>query len=374
MAVYGSVLESYQTERISFEDFMDICYESEYQLDSIMREYYLTNINEQDETALAPQFKFEFKEDQNTEQVKKTIIQKIKELLGRFYKFVKDSFDSLVEKLNKFYMETNFTDKFISKFSSNVTWDNMQKAIKGGWKGLSIKQPMIFRLVSVRDSDLFTSIEDSFEYDEETDGSKRNIDKVELDVQRDIDPIITSADKDEAQENYDKFKEKLVKFRKMGIRKESLYSFTDNILNKADNGVENYILGIFNNTNADDGYYYPPDRKIFELNKNFAETGQKQIKEISANYKTSLKNIKYLNKGNLTNMKSYTGKGSNKTDNEEVNKINYLYCKAKYEYGIAIIQRCSKIIRTVVTILKMQHKYAISFYMTVNSAVQKYAK
>ena len=373
MAVYGSILESYQTERITFEDFMDICYESEYQLDSIMREYYLTNINEQDETSLAPQFKFEFKEDQNTEQVKKTIIQKIKELLGRFYKFVKDSFDILVEKINKFYMETNLTDKFISKFSSNVTWDNMEKAKENGWKGIRVNQEVVFRLVDPSDSKFYTDIENSFEYDEKTDEIKQNRDMLDLDIERDIDPIIASSDKEEAKEIYNKFKEKLIEFKKRNNSSESINEFRRNANEKYQKSGKLPLYGIVLDSGADEGYYYI-GRPIFELNKKIAETGQRHVKELSSNYKSSLKNIKYLNKGNLTNMKSYTGKGSNATDNEEVNKINYLYYNAKYEYGIAVIQRCSKILKVTVALLKLQHRLAIQFYMTVCGAIKKYAK
>lgn len=131
--------------------------------------------------------------------------------------------------------------------------------------------------------------------------------------------------------------------------------------------------GCFGRAANDENTKYFPAPKQFQLTKEFAESGQSKIKQTSQSYKIGLSKLKIEENCNLENMKSYKKGGSNYSkDDNEINKINMLYFKARYEYASFYVSRCSKTISSIVKILKVQHTIAIRTYIQFVSVIRRY--
>ena len=372
MSVYGGTIQNYNYDAekaITLEQFVDFVRESDNFVSSIF-DNGLFSIMESEYALTAS--------TEKSEQTKKSIIQKIKELFSKFVGFVKGAFEKLANNLQEVYNKTNFVDKFVSRYKNVVTWENVEKLTNSGWKGVPSEIFMVGTPAKLQDA-VVGEIKNS------------KVEKYNFDTE--FDKIINSKDTEEAESNYKKFSEKLKEMKddaieddmkSMLLRKQIKSEDLNNKILKGEIKVDEEVLQkmiqqhysnyFFTFQKNEYGRYYPQDRNIFESTKYMAENGQKLARDVKQTGKKILSVMKIENKeSDLTNMKSFKKGGSNYNENDSnVNKINMLYYKAKYEYASVFIKASSLGIRNVVNVIKTQHKHAIKFYMTMVSAIKKY--
>lgn len=364
MGVYTRPLNMTQNKIISFEEFVDYFQESDYQIRMMFeKEELVYSIQEANDSELQlPSIvrNVEFTAGE-PEKVKKTLVEWVKETFSNFIKAIKDLFDKVSKTVYDFYMRTNFIDDIVSKFKDKVTYPNLQTAQSKGWKGLSIEkgESVINRLVDTNVSTLKN----------DKDWSDEGIADDEFFKEDDFEAIIKAQDLNDAKEEYRKIKEKLEKFKS---RKERENKFAYEIrMNKG--ADENTIYtGFFGNYTDKDHKYYFPAPKQFTLTKKFAETGQSEIKKIREVHKFLTKGLEDQKSVLLNNMNSYKKDGSNNIDDKETNQINILYYKAQYEYSSAYISRTKRVVNTLISLIKDQHRIAIRTYTVMAMAVNKY--
>lgn len=306
------------------------------------------------------------------EETKKSIIQRIKELFSKFIGFVKGAFAKLADKLQEVYNKTNFVDKFVVRYKNIVIWENVEKLKEAGWKGMSTSIPMVGTPVSIKDTLLFDS------------ESQKQLEEFE----KYYNQIITSNSSDDAKQIYNTFSKRLKEYKerisednyyRMSLRKNMQIGFADIDLRMATLTPDEYekLLNsryfAISNVSEDEKMYFPI-KKYFITTKYMAENGQKLIRDVRQFGKKMISVLKVDKKeSELVNMKSYKNGGSNYNENDkEGNIISMLYYKAKYEYASAFISLSQKMTSLVLSIMKNQHKYAIKFYMSIVSAINKY--
>ena len=351
MNIYGNNILKYNY--ITTENFFDILEESENNIEKIFDSFSI--IKENDDTLSLV--------DKKSEEAKKTLIQKIKELVNKFVQFCKDLFKKVSEKIKQIYLNTNFVDEFVSKFKDKMTFQNMLKAKENGWKGIPNHIPMINHVANLSDSKLAKAIEEDYGL----------YTVVTLD---DIDPIIKAKDLEDAKDKYNEFETKLKKFKsEIDVEDSESYLFSNN-------GAKFDILGtkigqayfvISKDISEDGNHYYPTIIDCFQKTKIFAEEGEKNIKKIAYEYKKYVNEFIVSKQVTNSNIKSYNNGGSNHTGDNETDNINILYYKAIYKYQSAVMQRTAKITKAVLGVLKEQHSTSIKFYMHCVQGIKKYA-
>lgn len=372
MAIYNNIaLNSVQEHQIiSYDNLMEFCFDSLLEFNSIF-ERANTIIGLQEDNALAVPFKVSLAgEDSEPEKVKKKFGEFIKEAMNKFLGYVKGLFEKLKETIHKFYMEHNLTDSIMSKYKDIVIFKNVEKAKEKGWKGIPISIPMIKNPASVRGlSSLYEEANRNSEFFEST------VKK----ISNNLDKLKDSTSVEDSQSEFNDFEENLKKF-KQDISRESEYStkFRNNmnanpIFGDAKQEYFDYqmLYCLPSNYDEEKGYYYPIAEQ-FGTTVSMAVNGQKYIKSVSSNYKSSIKDLKMDKELYRYNSKTNT-KSANKSDNE-IAKIDMYYWKAMYQYSTAFIQRSAAISRTVVQILKEQHMISIKFYLYCLPVCKKYAE
>lgn len=359
MAVYGNTIffEEINENAMSPLDFIEFLQESDYEMDKIFNRFNLLNLSEAENTSLSV---INNKNYYESEEVKKTFIEKVKDIIKKFIDMVKKLFNDIYEKLHKFYIETNFVDKFVSRYKDKVTYINLQKALDNGWPGLTGSYPVINRVCDITDSDLyrFKDSENSVKIDD-----------------NDFDSIIKAENLEEAKENYEKFKEKLEQFKKESLESVDDFKmgqwFCDIGINITDKESRKWY-GCYGKLVIDEEHYMPSP-KHFMMTKVFAETGEGKIKNIRQDGKRMLSNLKLEKEILNDNMKSFKKNGNNSTSENEVNQCNILYYKSKYEYAASYISRMTNIISSIIKIIKEEHTIALKTYMQFVSAINKFA-
>lgn len=357
MGVYSRPIT--EDKIISFEEFAEYFYESDYQMRMMFEKedlvYSIQEANESDVQLPSIVRNVEFTAGE-PEKVKKTLIEWIKEIFDKFIKAVKDLFEKLQKTIYDFYMRTNFIDDIVSKFKDKVTYQNLTTARDKGWKGLSIEkqQAVINREIDTYVSTLF--------HDKQKDDFVN---------EKDFESIIRATDLNVAKEEYSKVEEKIKEFTERGKTHEYVFDFNLNM--KYDSRIDTYT-GFFGvHTDKEQKYYFPATKQ-FALTKEFAESGQSKIKKIKEHYKDLTKELTDKKSFFLNNMNLFKKKDSaNYTNDKETNQINILYYKAQYKFSSAYVMRTKKIINNVVAMLKHQHSIAIRTYTVMAMAVQKYA-
>lgn len=369
MAVYGnSVLNMQQNYNpISFTEFYDFVMESNYEVELIFEKFNIyssilenNDIEDNDKST-------------NTETAKKTIIEKIKELFKKLKDAIVGLFYKLVDSIEELYKKVNLQDKVISQFSNLVTFENLQKAKEKGWKGIPENIPMINRLCKVSDSQFF---------DLNNDSESR---KLYYNMENLNNEIIRAKDLDEAQSKYNSFKELLKKFKKSKSEENAAQYIRDNEIKEDFSNIKRMLghdipLDTFfcvatEKNKIEDKVYYFPIREPFETTKTLAETGQRKIKDIRSKTRKYIRQQKIDEKeAYFSDMKLYKNNGSNALQDANMNKINMLYLKSKYELSSAYCQRQATIVKSLLKVISIQHNVAINFYMRCLSACKKYAK
>ena len=372
MSIYSNFMSSEISNKIntinSFESFLNFVYESNNEVESIFEQFdYLIEGDTQLSVIKQSNTNDESKSDDNAEKVKKTIIQKIKELFDTFVGFVKKIFINLSEIIKKKYMETNLSDKFFSRYKNIVKFNNLQTAREKGWKGIPINIPSIGRLCDYKDSSFYRYIIKYINEGEEPIESYINIEK-------DIDPIIHADDLTQAKEIYKEFENKLSKFD----TSEDEFDIQLNSNERSSSGIfnskipENPLFATTNDRSSDGKFYYP-NIELFATNKMLAEEGERKIKELRAGGNDTIKNMKTMKvKSELKNMKSFKKGGINSSKDKESDAINILYYKAKYKFASAVVKRQSSIIKLIISVIKKQQFFAIQNYLLYVQAIKKY--
>lgn len=346
---------------ISFEEFVEYFQESDYQMRMMFeKEELVYSIQEANDSELQlPSIvrNVEFTAGE-PEKVKKTLIEWIKETFSKFIQAIKDLFDKVSKAIYDFYMRTNFIDDIVSKFKDKVTYQNLEKARDKGWKGLSVEKG---ELLINREADTYLS-------DLSISSDRDYIVKVE---EEDFTSIIRAKDLNDAKEQYNKFKEKLTKF-KSRIMFDTPIDLTIRMSSSMNSSLDDYI-GFYGKVLDQEKKYYFPATKQFALTKQFAESGQKRIKEIKEHNKNLAKGLNEQKSFFLNNMNLFKNKdSSNNTGDKETDQINILYYKAQYEYSSAYIMRVKRVINSLTSVLKNQHRIAIRTYTVMAMAVNKY--
>jgi hypothetical protein len=367
MAIYGNYINDYsKTQAMSFMEFFEFLHESDLEMNSIFERAEITCLFEaKNSTALSTVVAPEGISS-DPEKVRIHVIAKIKELVTKFINMVKEAFKKLSDKLKDLYANTNFVDKYVSKYKDKVTYDNMQIARKNGWNGLPKTLPCINQLCSTKDSDLYMN--------KVYNANDAYNEKVELE-EKDIEDIVSAKDLSEAKEKYKKFKEELQKVKgnllscdvetqqnrlERNNKSKDKINYTFNRMNVIDNW---YAITVDNNGN--ENFYYP-DKELFEKTKYLAENGQKETKNISQESKYVINNLKIDKDVHKANLKNTGEKGD---DNKQ---ILILYYKAKYEYASLQIQYMTQLSKAIINIIHKQHSMAINVYMQFVSAYNQY--
>lgn len=361
MAIYGSMIKENVVfgHAMSLEEFFDFIQESDKQMEIMFEKTDLIQVLKEENTSLSIPTKISF--DGDPETVKKTVIQKIKDLVDKFVQMVKEAFANLAKKLQEAYNNANFVDKFVSKFSDKVTFENLKIAKSKGWKGVPTSIPMINKFADAKDSKLYENMNDEY---------YKNNTAINLD--KDIRPIVNSKNLEEAKEKYNQFVEKLNKVKEEEKREtSSSYIISKNLDQRFDFKGDAILKAYFviSTDQSDDSHYYPIPEG-FAKTKKFAEEGQSLIKQVSQGSNAAINNLKLEKGASLNNLKS--AKGTNSSDNAEINQINILYCKAIYQNASQRVSVASKILRAVLGILRMQHRVAIQGYMQYVSAINRF--
>lgn len=354
MSIFSNNIENVieENNRISVEEFVDFVSETSYQMDSIFSQYISNNILNEEETSLAKYKNYYEPEDNNddaaTEKVKKTLIDKVKEILSKFIAMVKKLFNDLADKINEMYMNTNLEDKFFSRYKSIVTFDNLKKAREKGWKGISEKIPSIAKIVSMDDTYIFTNIMES-----------TKLDKIGS-LSQEIYSQLTDED---AQRLYYKFEDQLKEFVK--DNKETYQSLVfNNEFNSALLKNTNPFFCISRDQNSEAGTYYPTTQ-MFAMNKYLAENGQKRVKEVKNDGKKCIKNLKIEKRTSTDNIK--------RAKKKKENRITMLFLKSQYKLIVATIKIASSCVTSIVNVMKVQHQTAIINYIKYVRAIKKFA-
>ena len=204
MSVYCGFFNESIEERepeYTLESFTNFLFESELEMSALFeRATIFTALNEET-TALAIPSTISFDGATSTDEVKKTAVQKIKEIFTMLTKAIQDGVQKLIEKVQEMYTKTNLTDKFVSQFKELTTWDNLQKCKAAGWRGIPKSLPSVISLADPSDSEM-----------------QRMKDKPSIygdipEVEKDIDPILTAPTLSDAKDIYKKFEAKNSRFR-----------------------------------------------------------------------------------------------------------------------------------------------------------------
>lgn len=362
MAIYGkyTVKDDPVLEKaLSFESFVDFMNESNKQMEIMFEKTDMIQILREENASLAIPTKLNF--TGNPEEVKKSVFERIKEIVKKFVDMVKKAFSDLADKIHEMYMNNNFMDDIMSKNKSIVTWDNLEKAKEKGWKGLPKSIPSIIKPADIKDSEFYRNMES------ESDREKM------IDFDKDIAPIASSKSLEDAQNLYEKFMEKY-NFMKNSEKDENTSSYQskkriDAMFDLDGTATYKFYFGISNDSKYE-GYYYPIPL-MFKNTKMFAENGQKGIKDVKNGSNISIKNMKLEKVMNSDQMKNLAKETKN--DDNEIAKIQLLYCKASYQYSSVKLSTATKILKATLQILRAQHRYAILGYMQFVSAIKRFA-
>lgn len=364
MAIYGNYAKNMsmvEEKSITIDGFLDFLAESDLQTMIMFEKADFITVLKEDNLLLTDK---SGKTDGNdSEKVRKNIIQTVKDLIKKFIDAVKNLFQNLSEKLTEAYNKINFVDDYVSKYAKDVNYTNLTTAKTKGWKGIHESIPMVYDTIDLEDSVFFRQL---------TDASNPNFIN-----ESEIDEIISSKSLDEAKEKYNEFNKKVIKIgaEYKALKLDSDLSYQSSLLRLQSSLAK--LTGKYAKkplvvpANIEDGYYFP-DKELFAKTKNFAENGQKIIKDVKNSYKPMINNIKLDQKVDLSNMKSYKSGGVNATDDKETNQINILYYKAKYKYSSYFLQRCTDTIKYVVAMYRSQHLAAIRFYVECVKTINKY--
>lgn len=358
MAVYGNLLKSVNEdvhENVSFDQLFNFIYESDNEVNLMFERANLITILKEENTSLA--IPNDINNASNPEQVKKKFSEKIKELFNKFVEWVKSAFKNLKQKATEFYLKYNFQDEFLSKWKDKVTWANLEKAKSKGWKGIPESVPSVIEPISINDTRLIKMFKSDFEK---------------------LNNQIDNLSKSDSQESLDDNEKKVKDIIKNIESSNNLLngSESDNIIDMRNNeimfGNETVpFLGYMKNSGAPQGRYYP-NQKLFGNNKHFAETGQKEIKNIKVTGNASIELVKDVTLSNDKDMMKI-GKDNYKEDKEILaNKIYYLSCKYRYASTSLYIKVSSRSLNGLVGALWKQHRAAVQNYILYVHAIEKF--
>lgn len=373
MAVYGTMI----AETFSFDALESFIESSTNELNSLFKSV----LNEDNRYTLGANLK-DYKVDglNGEEKVKKSVIQKIKELISKFIQAVKDLFAKVSVEIQKKYKETNLIDDFVSKNKSIFTYDNFKAAyyndVKKHGEPTLLNLTMVGKPAEITDSDFYTKLIGQ--------------DGLIIKLNNLIENIIKQNELDKANDKYKEFEDLLLElkthdenknnfgkgsgendysdmdpFKPLAGSDREFESMRDDRINKFfKNGVYLITINGINKALPDiDGF-----SRYFLSTKQFAEQGESYIKNIRAAGNASIKGLKIDKLAAKDSMKA------NAKNEDESGKITTLYYKAKFKFSTVFIKKSKQILNAVVSLLKRQHWVAINFYINVSKYIKKNLK
>lgn len=348
MAVYGNLCKPVN-ENLSFGQLMDFAYESDNEMNIMFERANIIHVLKEENTDLVIPQDSKYSFSDNPEATKKKFLDKIKELVKKFVQYVTTAIESLKKKVFEVYMNTNFQDQFLSKYKDKVTWENLSKAKEKGWIGTPVSVASICKVASLNDTRL------NEEFKEANDNILNEISKLENAQEDKVDEISLEIKKD-----LDRYKRSIENYDTISMINSNEFS--------SDFGTDTPFLGYVTNSKAKDGYYYPSER-LFNNNKNFAENGQKNIKNIKVSGNASIKLVNDIQRENEKSLYKNT-----KSDYKSNNTSKQFYLAAKYRYTLMslFVKASSKSLNALVGVLYKQHKCAIENYIRYIRAINKF--
>lgn len=357
MAIYGTLLKTQDSlhENVSFEQMIDFIYESDNEMNLLFEGYNVINILKEENTSLIIPKDMNETFTNDPEKVTKKFSERIKEMFNKFLDFVKTTFENVKKKIIEFYLEHNFQDNILSKYKDKVTWGNLEKAKKNGWKGISKTLPSVTKLVSINDTLVGKELVDNFKALNlainklESCKDENDLSNTEQQVKEQMDTIKKYVNPLKSE------KDRMISSNKMGIM------FGEDIP----------YFAYYTDTNAPDGYYYPTTQ-AFAVHKNLAENGQKEIKNMKITGNASIKLIKDVTLHNEKEILDMNKKSFAKDKQDFENKLIFCVSKYKYQSTSLYIKACSKSLNGLLSILAKSHSIAIQNYIQYASAIKKY--
>ena len=340
MGIYG---ESIFTNNIVQEavmdpmEFMMFCMESIHEVDLMIERVNITSVLEAS-TAVAT---VGFDKSESGEKVKKTIIEKAKEIYNKMVTMIKEFVDKAKRKITQFYLNTNVKDMLMSKNKNIVCWENLEKAKENGWFGLEKSVIMIGQMVNIRDSSFFDIDSNLKKYDV---------------TQEDVDKILMSTSLEEAEEKSKEIKKRLRELKKEVLIRDNKIAYFFNNTEKASRYASNPYFAISNIDGKDNKHYYPT-RDMFELTCKIALEGQSEIKKMkfeNGGYIKSLRKVQTINLKNITETAS-----KEKTDAQ---KLQMIYYKTVFDHYGTIIFVMNRVISAVIGMFTQQYSVAIKAF------------
>ena len=300
--------------------------------------------------------------------IKESIKNIISKLIKGFTGFVITAVSNLVKFINDLYDKINIKDSTIKKMVKNISFEDLEKAKSNGWKGISIKYPMI-KLLTFSNSRLMMEVE-SIEWkyitDDFMDDDANHITKLkacketnDIEKAREIYNRILNGDNSTEgllykMNNIKKLSPKdsiseIDNYNNTELDLNSYIFYTNKISYKDDNGEE----------------YYYPDKDGFNNVKDMVFNSQKYIKQYKKNGNNSIKDVKE-EYNSIQKEISNINSSSNNTEIDEMIldirlKMTHYKIKA-YTIGI----------KETIGAIKLQHKYALKTYAQCLSSIKKY--
>lgn len=365
MGLYGNkFINSSVVEEITYEQMMDIYYDSHYQIESLFRDidHSYLSLNEDTLAISGPVQKASFKE------TLKKIIDKAKELFDNFVKWISTCIKRFTEWITKVYNQTNVKDSIMSKIGKNLTWDNIKSAIEQGWKGLPKEKGLCLvkemNPTTLRASEL---LRDATNKDKEYNKIIEKINKTEtLEI---------------AEEHYKEFEQEFIS----ETRRDTIPSSVNMIIWHNDLKLSSKDLKArFNNLTEEDLLYdyitfsagESQDKKHLLVNesgfnstKKMALYGEVLTKWYKNDLNDAVKVIKQDVLDPLQRESNNISGGEALTDND---KIYLIYNKARIKVAEYVVKLGMRAVKDQTTIMKYLNSQAIRTYLYLLSVNRKY--
>ena len=359
--IFDTIKESYSYDEyndknniVSYEDFLESCFEFVYQTDIAF--------NQLNESLVLKEESYEVSVVNSQEKVKKSLIETIKGLFTKFVNFCKTQIEQFINWIKDKYMNTNVSDSIMQKIGKGIKYEDLKIARAKGWKGT----PVNYVCVDPAGLSDISIMKELVDFKEDNDFYKI------------CEEIASAQDLNQAQEKYNDLTTKLnnlkASTRAKSAESENFKNSLDIQFNffKGENIKMFFYISPHKNKIGDKEYYYPTQNGFIKT-KLTAEKGESFIKTYKDNLNKYLKSIEkdYIDPA-VKNVKSYEAKGSNITNNKEINKINLLYNKAKLNILQATLKSYSNAVTTLISLLKLQHEHAIRTYLYWVVSTRKY--
>ena len=350
--IYGSLVQEKYDEYIIEYSIENFIIES----DEIINNYF----NEENDLIIHPDI-YTANDDEYSvkdKNEKKSLVEIIKNLLNKLIITIKNLFNKFIEKIQSIYLNTNFKDKYFSRFKQLITEKNYNSAKENGWNGFTKKNVLILKLPTFDEGAEDEFIPVSAIFDRGTNFSS-NFEYAKKNGQELINKILDSKSTDELNRNKKNFKNRLEVYYNdintiIGFDNEEKYSQIRSYLN------QNNYIGIphlYNGTN-----WFPNNFSSLKQTIFLATEGEQNIKKLKLN------NNKYLN--SLKNQFKVL-------KNQEIDANATIYQREGFKCTLQLYQYLMKYLafksKIIYEIYGIYYKESIGTYITLYNGIKKYA-